>query len=242
MRYSRFKNSMLGLEPQRRNRTAAASGPNTTKSRVAKKSSAKDAKAKKAEVGGGGVKTDGKTCPDQQKSLVSSAESASPFAANHPASSLLSPTLKDDLAYIAPEAHITTPIDPSMQPHRLQMRLLTPCSDSDMLSPRLPLSPASEILHSAHDATNSTFDFAASASASSSSSCSSVHFPQHINSAVAGVPSFLCTAITTTLPLPLARTTTDMVSTWTPAFPACLAMIRGRLLTRLPRSWGSVPP
>jgi hypothetical protein len=167
MRYSRFKAAMLGTEPQRRNRT------NPNRSRVSKKKKAEGSKSRnddtaqaqddaKAETGRSNIK--------QERAATEGAETPS---------SLFSPRVKEERMFM----HGSSPLDPpsGSQPHRLggghliggsqaqamsemqsrlHMRLLTPCSDSDVLTSAASQgfghhSPASEMLHP--DATS--FDF-----------------------------------------------------------------------------------
>ncbi|KAK0626154.1 hypothetical protein B0T14DRAFT_509276 [Immersiella caudata] len=154
MRYSRFKAAMLGLEPQRRNRT------NPNRNRVTKKK--KDDKASKK---------DGPSRNDDADEDKYDSGNPSPIKRelnhnNHlddDPPSILSPKVKEERIFTAP-----SPLDhPSSQPppqfstnptmsemqSRLHMRLLTPCSDSDVLA---AYSPASEMLHSD---TAPSFDF-----------------------------------------------------------------------------------
>ncbi|KAK4455601.1 hypothetical protein QBC34DRAFT_70979 [Podospora aff. communis PSN243] len=156
MRYSRFKAAMLGLEPTRRNRT------NPNRSRVTKKK--KDDKASKKDTARpdspdqDNIKADASSIKREQLLRHSEDTTAGP-------SSLLSPKVKEERMFTAP-----SPLDghpSSQQPSsqfssnptmseiqsRLHMRLLTPCSDSDVLA---GYSPASEMLHSE---TAPSFDF-----------------------------------------------------------------------------------
>ncbi len=129
---------MLGLEPLRRNRTS------TPKSRVSK--SKKEPKAKKEDV----VKQDPTAGPD--------AGCAIPKAE--------SPKIKRETSQAAAQSQAAVPAaavslpDAHTQYTQFHARLLTPCSDSDLLptSQSYAASPASDMFHS-----EPPFDFAASA-------------------------------------------------------------------------------
>ncbi len=141
MRYSRFRASMLGLEPQRRNRTGATAKAKVTKAK-------KEAKPKKE----GAVKPD----PTPASPRLSAIPEAAPA----------SPGVKRELAQGVVESQL--PLAPSMTPmpdhhSHLHTRLLTPCSDTDLLgTPQgyAAPSPVSDMLHP-----EPVFDFAAAACA-----------------------------------------------------------------------------
>ncbi|KAK0634766.1 hypothetical protein B0T17DRAFT_611731 [Bombardia bombarda] len=135
MRYSRFRASMLGLEPQRRNRV------NPNRSRVSKKK--KDELVKKEQLASSpNAKLDDSTI--QQHDDSNSNNRASPPAA--PGSSLMSmsmsPQIKDEMTFASPESQfgfpaLTTTAMSGAQTHHSRMnnaRLLTPCSDSDVMA------------------------------------------------------------------------------------------------------------
>lgn len=131
MRYSRFRSAMLGLEPQRRNRTSA------NKSRVSK--SKKEPKSKKATPG---IKQD----------------PVAPNTSVKEESKVLSPKVKQEHVQALPESTSSDPtaglassaVPPSDLHSQLHARLLTPCSDSDVLvaSQCFAASPNSDMLHS----------------------------------------------------------------------------------------------
>lgn len=141
MRYSRFRAAMLGLEPQRRNRT------NANKSRVSK--SKKEPKTKKEEPS---IK--------QDPAAPSTAVHAEPTAT-------LSPKVKQEHVQISPEptssdsaaGFAPSAIHPPDLHTQLHTRLLTPCSDSDVLaaSQGFASSPSNDMLHP-----EPPFDFSAS--------------------------------------------------------------------------------
>lgn len=133
MRYSRFRNSLLNIEPQRRNRAGA------NKSKVTK--SKKENRTKKENDES--VKNDRNASPDAQQE----------------GSKAPSPKIKGEAlvkgefqqtpseACIAPdEMPVTSLPDTQMQFHS---RLLTPCSDTDLfsMSHGYATSPASDVLH-----------------------------------------------------------------------------------------------
>ncbi|KAL2018649.1 hypothetical protein VTK56DRAFT_552 [Thermocarpiscus australiensis] len=187
MRYSRFRAAMLGLEPQRRNRTSA------NKSRVSKKKKEDSVKPKKEEgdssSGDGKVKientTDTKatTVKSERRSVTTQqppAPSQPPAPMTRPEMMMktepglahyshhtqplvsASPRIKQERIPINPPVteasasasafSIAAPItpNPSSTPtaygndvhSRMHMRLLTPCSDSDVTQTFLPHSPA----------------------------------------------------------------------------------------------------
>ncbi|KAI0124997.1 hypothetical protein BJ170DRAFT_635942 [Xylariales sp. AK1849] len=133
MRYSRFRSAMLGLEPQRRNRTIKDSPNRVTKSK-------KGPKAKK----------------DDSLKSESAADSASIANSSEPPT----PKIKQESAQptydnrLTPASMATTPS--TTVPHVIQPRMLTPCSDTDAFgtSQGLTSSPASEMINS-----QTSFDF-----------------------------------------------------------------------------------
>lgn len=134
---------MLGIEPQKRNRTA------TSKNRVTK--SKKDGRAKKTKDGDS-VKED----PESQESGVQDT-----------ATRVESPRVKREVSQLPPDGTVmssmfgTTSAAMSAADMRsqLQARLLTPCSDSDALaaSSSYGASPGSDMLHA-----DAPYDFAGS--------------------------------------------------------------------------------
>lgn len=138
MRYSRFRAAMLGLEPQRRNRT------NPNKSRVTK--SKKEPKAKKEEPS---IKQDPGISivpPSNDEPKV-----ASPKVKQEQLQTSPEPTPSESRPGFTPSA-ISAP-DLHTQLHT---RLLTPCSDSDVLAANqgYAASPSNDMLHP-----DSQFDF-----------------------------------------------------------------------------------
>ncbi len=135
MRYSRFRASMLGLEPQRRNRAGAV-----PKSKVAK--SKKEPKTKKEAA----VK------PDHAP--------GSPSLGDMMPKPALSPQVKQEISQTAagPRLSLASPAVPDHT--HFQARLLTPCSDTDLLGTPQAFapSPASDMLHA-----ETPFDFAGAA-------------------------------------------------------------------------------
>jgi len=132
---------MLGLEPQRRNRTSAA------KSKVTK--SKKDVKSKKEDA----VKED---------PAVDTATPAAPALAGSQGhlKQAQSPEVKQEASQMPAESQ---PPPPAPQPEshtHIHPRLLTPCSDTDLLatSHGYAMSPTSDILQS-----DPTFDFSGAA-------------------------------------------------------------------------------
>jgi hypothetical protein len=133
MRYSRFRATMLGIEPQKRNRTT------TSKNRVSK--SKKDVKVKKTRDDDS-VKED----PDEFQESASQGQTEMDL-----------PRTKREMSQLSPErATMTTmfgttsvPMSAANMQSQLQARLLTPCSDSDVLatSSCYGASPGSEMLH-----------------------------------------------------------------------------------------------
>ncbi|KAK3903359.1 hypothetical protein C8A05DRAFT_14681 [Staphylotrichum tortipilum] len=222
MRYSRFRTAVLGIEPQRRNRTTAAS-----KNRVTKRKREDDPKPKKDEdepepgSGIGNIKRETAAIIKSERKSISQhtprapSQPPAPMMATpammkrepglaHPYSQHLahpsmlataSPNIKHE-ALPTPGANGTTPPmhEPSLfgmlattpaatnsasstpyidsgSHHRMQMRLLTPCSDSDGgvvtgLQGFLPQSPGADLLLHNH-------------SHSQSHSQSQHHYPSH---------------------------------------------------------------
>ncbi|KAJ9149867.1 hypothetical protein NKR23_g3923 [Pleurostoma richardsiae] len=160
MRYSRFRSAMLGLEPQRRNRT------NPNKSKVTKNK--KEAKAKKEE-------------PVKSEAVCEEA------SVRHPVKHELSPRIKHETSQlpvpVEPQSGpaLISPVIIADQQMQLHARLLTPCSDSDILaaSQGYGTGPASEMLRS-----EASFDFAGAAA------CRHEHVSWHPNPAYSpfGVP------------------------------------------------------
>jgi hypothetical protein len=142
MRYSRFRASMLGIEPQKRNRTA------TSKNRVTK--SKKDGKAKKTKDSDS-VKED----PDSQESGIQDTDQ------------MESPRVKREMSQLPPDgtmmssmfSRTSAPMSAVDMQSQLQARLLTPCSDSDALaaSSSYGASPGSDMLH-----VDASYDFTGS--------------------------------------------------------------------------------
>ena len=133
MRYSRFKSSMLGLDPQKRNRA------NQAKSKVTKPK--RDTKAKKEEL----VKQD----PGTKSGVLQTVPEA------------LSPEIKRETSQARmdsePPSMPVTGVTMPDSHFNFHSRLLTPCSDTDLLgtSQSYATSPASEMVQS------EPFDFAA---------------------------------------------------------------------------------
>ncbi|KAI0484177.1 hypothetical protein GGR56DRAFT_13378 [Xylariaceae sp. FL0804] len=165
MRYSRFRSAMLGLEPTRRNKTAAP------KSRVTK-STKKDAKpAARGEDGVKSEETADSPRPSTAQQEASAAEAAAPPArikqetpAHYGFDSRLTPGLTPGPpTFAAPVGAARTPMPttPTIQP-----RLLTPCSDAEGYIPGSaiggmpPSSPAvSDMLVGSQQAASSTSSF-----------------------------------------------------------------------------------
>ncbi|KKY37325.1 hypothetical protein UCDDA912_g02670 [Diaporthe ampelina] len=133
MRYSRFRNSLLNIEPQRRNRAGV------NKSKVTK--SKKETKTKKDNEQP--IKNDSNVSPDTQQEE----------------SKALSPKIKDE-ALVKMEfqqTHSESCIPPTEMPPtslpdthlQFHNRLLTPCSDTDIfaMSHGYATSPTSDVLH-----------------------------------------------------------------------------------------------
>lgn len=136
MRYSRFRSAMLGLEPQRRNRT------NANKSKVTK--SKKEPKTKKEEPIKPDPSPDGASIPDVPMDPLQ--------------------TIKHENQQLAPESQLVhAPFAGMSVPDaqaQLHTRLLTPCSDTDLLAAvgGYAPSPASDMVHS-----EGSYDFPSSA-------------------------------------------------------------------------------
>lgn len=150
MRYSRFRASLLGIEPQRRNRTAA------NKSKITK--SKKDTKNKT------------KKEKEEDEQLIKPDPNATPDA-HQEDSKTLSPKIKNE-AIIKEETQQTrtdapTEMPPvSMPEAQMQFhhnRLLTPCSETDLFaaSHGYAASPVNEMLHNHHE--TSPFDYTGAA-------------------------------------------------------------------------------
>ncbi|KAH8907223.1 hypothetical protein BR93DRAFT_928094 [Coniochaeta sp. PMI_546] len=139
MRYSRFRASMLGIEPQKRNRTTAS------KNRVTK--SKKDGKIKKSKDG---------DCVKE--------DPGSPESGVQETTKLESPRVKQEMSQPPSDRTMlssmytstSAPISAAHLQSQFQGRLLTPCSDSEALvgSSSYGASPSSDMLH-----TDASFDF-----------------------------------------------------------------------------------
>lgn len=133
MRYSRFRASLLGIEPQRRNRNA------NNKSKVAKSKREPKGKKEKEEL----IKPDPNAAPDARQ------------GGDSEASIKTEATVKKE----AQQTHLNTRLTPAEMPPvpmpdaQLQFhnRLMTPCSETDLFGPAsgYNTSPASDMLH--HD-------------------------------------------------------------------------------------------
>ncbi|ROW06426.1 hypothetical protein VMCG_04427 [Cytospora schulzeri] len=152
MRYSRFRASLLGIEPQRRNRTAA------NKSKVTK---SKVTKSKKE------TKTKTKKEKEEEQQLIKPDPNAAPES-HQENSKTLSPKIKDE-EIVKKETQQTHPDAPtempptSMPEAQMQFhhsRLLTPSSDTDLFaaSHAYAASPVNEMLHN-HNHEPSPFDY-----------------------------------------------------------------------------------
>lgn len=143
MRYSRFRASLLGIEPQRRNRN-----PNN-KSKVTKSKKAPKGKKEKEEA----IKPDPNGAPDtrtddcntniKSESLVKAEVQPSHIGAG------LTPTDQPSVSMAEAQLHFHN-------------RLMTPCSETDLFGPATgySTSPASDMLH--HD---QPFDYNSAAAA-----------------------------------------------------------------------------
>ncbi|KAK2607804.1 hypothetical protein N8I77_006454 [Diaporthe amygdali] len=135
MRYSRFRNSLLNIEPQRRNRA----GVNKSKATKSKK------------------ETD--TKPKKEKEQTIKSDPNASLDAQHEELKASSPKIKDEdlvkkeFQQTPSEACVATAETPSITLPDTQMqfhnRLLTPCSDTDLfaVSHAYAASPVSEVLH-----------------------------------------------------------------------------------------------
>lgn len=135
---------MLGIEPQKRNRTT------TSKNRVTK--SKKDGKVKKSKDDDS-VKED----PDSQEySVRETTKVESPRVKQEMSQPPLDRTMLSSMFATA-----SAPMSAADLQSQFQSRLLTPCSDSDALaaSSSYGASPSSDMLH-----TDASFDFAGSSS------------------------------------------------------------------------------
>ncbi|ETS79505.1 hypothetical protein PFICI_09358 [Pestalotiopsis fici W106-1] len=133
MRYSRFRSAMLGLEPQRRNRSTKEKPNRVTKS----KKEPKDQKSKKEEA----IKT------ESLKNLANATISPSQSPA-------IPMRIKQEGGPSTYHNNRMTPtpipmISAAPTPHTIQPRLLTPCSDTDGFpaSPAVTASPTAEMLN-----------------------------------------------------------------------------------------------
>lgn len=206
MRFSRFRQQVLGLQPQKRNRTGAGS-----KSRVTKKKKEDDHPRPKKEdeeetksgSGIGNIKTEGKAIKSERKSISecvgepgqppapmmptpdmmkTEAGIANPYS-QHPRQpsviSVGSPSVKQERLPSTGNPHTATPLMTEPSPfgilattpaasstsstpyidnnhHRMQMRLLTPSSDTDGMSsahaflPQSPCPSTAELLQHNH--------------------------------------------------------------------------------------------
>jgi len=143
MRYSRFRASMLGLEPQKRNRNKPAQSKVTKSTKVARPKKEDLSKLKAV------LKPDPAATPSKFDAIIKSE----------------CVKVKQEQAPAQAECHVTPvsmvgPLVPEAHPH-LHPRLPTPCSDSDLLAPSqiFESSPASDLLHS-----EASFDFGATPS------------------------------------------------------------------------------
>jgi len=142
MRYSRFRAAMLGIEPQRRNRTA-----NPNRSRVSKKkkddarTTNKTSKDETGPVSGSGIKSENSGPVKRERDAADRAET--------PSSMIMSPMVKEERIFPTPtpndgrsqlnqqhhsQQHPLAGFASDMQFRPHSMRLLTPCSDSDVLT------------------------------------------------------------------------------------------------------------
>ncbi|KAL1854881.1 hypothetical protein Daus18300_011299 [Diaporthe australafricana] len=133
MRYSRFRNSLLNIEPQRRNRAGV------NKSRVTKSKKETKAKNEKEQP----IKSDPNASPHAQQD-----ESRAP-----PPKVKDEALVKSEFQRSASEACISPdeipPISLADTQIQFHNRLLTPCSETDLfaVSHAYATSPASEVLH-----------------------------------------------------------------------------------------------
>ncbi|KAI0884755.1 uncharacterized protein GGS22DRAFT_146626 [Annulohypoxylon maeteangense] len=129
MRYSRFRSSMLGLEPTRRNRTGQP------KSRVTK--SKKEPRLRKGENVKSELALDSPELHDSIETTPPRIKQESPYPSFE---SRLTPRLTPGPGSMPPPMHNTSGV--------IQPRLLTPCSDMDMFSPSPTLmsSPGTDLI------------------------------------------------------------------------------------------------
>ncbi|KAK7755697.1 hypothetical protein SLS62_002308 [Diatrype stigma] len=135
MRYSRFKTTMLGVQPTRRNRT------NPPKSRVTK--SKKDPKPKRGDNPKSESPTDTPTPQPQEPAVTSATATSAPkikqenphygMELENRAENRLTPCL-------TPGPMVTAP-SPSVAPQTIQPRFLTPCSEMMGSPPSLGTPP-----------------------------------------------------------------------------------------------------
>lgn len=133
MRYSRFRSAMLGLEPQRRNRTSKEKPNRVTKS----KKEPKDQNSKKEEIKAEALKNHAESAasPTESPSIPTRIKQECGPPAYHNSRTISTPM---PMVSVAPTQHT------------IQPRLLTPCSDTDGFpaSPAVTASPAAEMLNS----------------------------------------------------------------------------------------------
>lgn len=146
MRYSRFKSSLLGLEPQRRNRT----NPKNKVMKSKKETKTKKENQKKDES----IKPEPNAASTPQQDLPSI---PSPRVKNE--SRIKNETLPTPYETQYTPAEFTAAAMPDTQ-SELHNRLLTPCSDTDMFAATqgFATSPANEMFHA-----QPTFDYAGDA-------------------------------------------------------------------------------
>ncbi|KLU81623.1 hypothetical protein MAPG_00708 [Magnaporthiopsis poae ATCC 64411] len=138
MRYSRFRSSMLGIEPQRRNRTAGNS------SRVTKSKKDKDAKLDKAPKAKSGDSLNDAPETQDEGAADSIPSRSSSVKVKHEISPLV---LESQVTACSPPATTTGPFPDNRV--QFQNRLMTPCSDTDviMAPQNYAGSPVSDVLH-----------------------------------------------------------------------------------------------
>ncbi|GAP85713.1 hypothetical protein SAMD00023353_1300070 [Rosellinia necatrix] len=151
MRYSRFRSSMLGIEPTRRNRTGPPKS-RVTKSKKDPKSNKKDGSMKSESPAPGSPPA---ASPEpQQPNPQKIKQENTPYAYN----SRMTPASTPGPVSAPPPP---PPPPTTMMPNAsmLHSRFLTPCSDTDTFptSPVMTSSPTSDMMHS-----QNPFDFHAS--------------------------------------------------------------------------------
>ncbi|KUI73842.1 hypothetical protein VM1G_09264 [Cytospora mali] len=160
MRYSRYRANLLGIEPQRRNRTGANKSKVTKSKKEPKTKKEKEAKTKEEGEG------------EEQEQHIKPDPSATPDA-HQEIFKALSPKLEDDAVVKkeSPQTRSNALFSPAEMPPvsmpGTQMRfhhnrLLTPCSDTDLfaVSRGYSTSPVNKMLH-AHEP--SPFDYVGAA-------------------------------------------------------------------------------